>query len=144
MYVLPTYIHTHTYVYVHTYTYIQLSLCLYRLKEHDPSLSSTVTSTPSTLIASSISSSLLARHSPEGDGEEEPVSMTTLVPSKSPSGVTESGHLRQMISDLSFKLSQLQHQTDTVQREKSAIQKAANQNERLLRSTIDRSLYALA
>ena len=51
---------------------------------------------------------------------------------------TDVSRLRQIIGELSFKLSQLQHYSDTVQREKSAMEQKSHENERLLKSTIDR------
>ena len=47
------------------------------------------------------------------------------------------GNLRSLVSELLFKLSQLQHFTDTVQREKNALQQSALENERLHKTAMD-------
>ena len=50
---------------------------------------------------------------------------------------SEVGNLRPLVSELLFKLSQLQHFTDTLQREKNALQKSALDNERLHKAAMD-------
>ena len=51
--------------------------------------------------------------------------------------MSEVGNLRSLVSELLFKLSQLQHFTDTLQREKSALQQSAHQNEKLHKAAMD-------
>ena len=53
------------------------------------------------------------------------------------SSASEVGNLRSLVSELLFKLSQLQHFTDTLQREKNALQQSALENERLHKTAMD-------